>query len=90
MGTVQGSAAKLQALIEGALAISNEDDENYWALVGELQQLSGPTTFQAMVDLCRTNSEAKRRLGLNVLAQLGYKSGRPFLEETLPVVISFV
>ncbi len=89
VGTGRRSAAEAQALIERALAISDEEDEHYWALVGDLQRLSGPNTFEAMVDLCRANSEAKQRLGLNVLAQLGYESGRPFLEQTLPIVISF-
>jgi HEAT repeat protein len=81
-------STEVQALIDRALAIDDEDDHNYWAIVHDLHRLGGRSTFEEMASLCQDRSSAYRRLGLNVLAQLGYESGRPFLEESLPIVIS--
>jgi len=78
----------VQALIDRALAIDDEDDHEYWAIVHEMQRLGGTSTFEAMAELCQVRSDAHRRLGLNVLAQLEYESGKPFLEESLPIVVS--
>lgn len=88
MGDVDDARA-VQGLIERALANDDEDNHSYWAVVRELQQRDSRVTLNAMVDLCKKNSEASQRLGLNVLAQLGFRSGRPFLEESLPVVLAF-
>jgi HEAT repeat protein len=74
-------------LVDRALQIDDEDDDAYWGVVHELQLLGDRDTFAAMADLSRASSMSRRRLGLNVLAQLGYKASRPFLEESLPIVI---
>ncbi|MGD0254521.1 MAG: HEAT repeat domain-containing protein [Acidimicrobiales bacterium] len=79
--------SEVQGLVDRALEIDDEDDDRYWDLVHELHRLGDRQTFQTTADLCRESSASRRRLGLNVLAQLGYESGRPFLEDSLPIVI---
>jgi HEAT repeat protein len=74
-------------LVASALAIDDEDDHQYWDLVRELQRRGDASTFQVARDLCAQPSEPARVLGINILAQLGFSAGRPFLEETLPVAV---
>jgi len=77
---------RTEVLVEQALSIDDEDDHGYWAVVTALQSRGEIETFAIMSDLCSSGSPARQRLGLNVLAQLGFESGRPFLEQSLPIV----
>jgi HEAT repeat protein len=83
------SAPGTDELVARALAL-DADDENedtaYWALVLELQARGDRETFEAARALCLDASDDARCLGLAVLAELGFKQGRPFLEESLPLV----
>jgi HEAT repeat protein len=88
MGAAEASPdSQLQDLIMRAVAIDDEEDHDYWEIVVKLQHRGDPAVLEVMIELCGAASEARQRLGLNVLAQLGYESGRPFLEESLPVVL---
>jgi HEAT repeat protein len=78
--------SSLQDLINAALEVDDDDDWAYWNIVMELQRRGNQEVFDSMVALCDTNSDDRKRLGLDVLAQLGFQSGRPFLEQSLPVV----
>ena len=87
MGAAEAAAdGQVRELIMKAVALDDEDDD-YWTIVNELQKRGDPAVLEAMIEMCGSTSEACQRLGLNVLAQLGYESGRPFLEESLPVVL---
>jgi HEAT repeat protein len=65
----------------------NESDA-YWDSVRELQKRGTRAVFDAASELCSTTDPRARRIGLDVLAQLGYEHGRPFLDETLPIAFS--
>jgi HEAT repeat protein len=76
-------------LVARALALDIEDeneDEEYWAIVLELQRRGDRTTFETARTLCLDRSDDARCLGVAVLAQLGLAEGRPFLEQSLPLV----
>jgi HEAT repeats len=76
-------------LVALALALDDDDeneDEAYWAIVLELQRRGDRGTFEAARALCLDASDDARCLGVAVLAQLGFAEGRPFLEESLPLV----
>jgi HEAT repeats len=76
-------------LVARALALDDDDeneDEEYWAIVLELQRRGDRETFAAARALCLDASDDARCLGVAVLAQLGSAEGRPFLEESLPLV----
>jgi HEAT repeat protein len=76
-------------LITRALALDGDDendDDEYWAIVLELQRRGDRETFAAARALCLQESDDARCLGVSVLARLGSEEDRPFLEETLPLL----
>jgi HEAT repeat protein len=76
--------------VERALVLDDEDehdDDEYWAIVSELQRRGDRETFEAARVLCLADSDDARCLGVAVLSQLGAAAGRPFLEASLPLVI---
>ncbi len=78
-------------LVERALVLDDDDesdDDDYWAIVSELQRRGDRATFEAARALCLDDSDDARCLGVAVLSQLGFARGRPFLEESLPLVIA--
>jgi HEAT repeat protein len=78
-------------LVERALALDpddEQDDDRYWAIVGALQRRGDRETFEAARALCLGESDDARCLGAAVLAQLAADDGRPFLEESLPLVLA--
>lgn len=58
------------------------------ALVRELQARGDQETFDVAVDLARSGDPQEVELGLEVIGQLGYRDGRPWLEESLPIVLA--
>jgi HEAT repeat protein len=79
------SSAPLDELIDRAF-LSDPEAEEYWNAVGELQARGDRPTFEKARALALEPGEAERVLGVDILAQLGFKKGRPFLEESLPLV----
>lgn len=75
----------LHLLLGRAAAMDAEADER-WDIVREVQGKPGRAAFEAALALARSAHAAERMLGLDVLAQIGYAQGRPFVEETLPVL----
>jgi HEAT repeat protein len=75
----------LRALIRGAATTENPDERS--AIVAELHGRTDRPAFEAARDLARSDDPDDRVLGLDILGQLGYPDGRPFLEDTLPVVL---
>ena len=82
------ATADVAELIKRALAIGDTEDDRYWDVVRELQRRGDTPTFEAASALCAAPTPASRELELDVLAQLGYTIGRPYLEETLPIVFT--
>lgn len=76
-----------EVLVADALGRDHESDE-YWSAVHELQRRGDRHTFELAAQLATSADEAKVVLGLDVLAQLGFAEGRPFLEESLPIVLA--
>jgi HEAT repeat protein len=77
-------------LVERALALDSDDeqdDDRYWAIVAALQRRGDRETFEAARELCLAESDDERCLGAAVLAQLGTDEGRPYLEESLPLLL---
>jgi HEAT repeat protein len=78
------------ALVERALALDPDDerdDDRYWAIVAALQRRGDRETFEAARALCLDGSDDARCLGAAVLAQLGTDDRRPYLEESLPLLL---
>lgn len=74
-------------LIAQALALTGVDDDARWDRVCELHGRGGQQIFIAARDLCASPVPRDRRLGADILGQLGYRLGRPFLEESLPILM---
>ena len=84
-------ALETDELIARALLLDGDDendDEEYWAIVADLQDRGDRRTFEAVRALCLHESDEARCLGVSVLGQLGYDDGRPFLAESVPLVLA--
>jgi hypothetical protein len=81
-------AVDVDELVAAALALDEgeDGDEHYWVLVAELQGRGDRETFAAARELCGQQDDAARILGVTILGQLGYGEGRPFADESLPIV----
>jgi HEAT repeat protein len=86
----QPSADDVQPLLGRAAAIADFQDDGRLAIIRELHRRTDRATFDAVCALARSADVLERVVALDVLAQIGYSAGRPFLEETLPVLIDAV
>ncbi len=75
-------------LIKRALSRSNESD-SYWNCVHELRRRPSQETFDAAVSLTKANTNAKKALGADILAQLGTPA-KPFYEPSLTALWSLL
>jgi HEAT repeat protein len=70
----------------------DEDDEGGpWEAVSKLQAIASRPVFDKAVQWCRNNQPAKRRRGIDILAQLGKTAEHPnvvFPDEIYAIVIS--
>lgn len=64
--------------------------EARWQLIRELHQTTDRDAFEAVVAAAESDDRARRLVGLNALGQIGYQADRPYLEETLPVLLDAV
>jgi HEAT repeat protein len=83
----QPSADDVQPLLRRAAAIADFEDDGRWAIIREVHRRTDRTAFDAVGELARSAGIRERIVALDVLAQIGYSAGRPFLDETLPVLI---
>jgi HEAT repeat protein len=83
----QPSADDVRTLLRRAAVIADLEDDGRWAIIRELHRSTDRTTFDAACALAGSTDLRERIVALDVLAQIGYSAGRPFLEETLPVLI---
>lgn len=67
---------------------TGEDDIGArWQLIGELQQSTDRDVFEAVLAAAGSPERARRLVGLDALGQIGHPANRPYLEETLPVLL---
>ena len=83
----QPSADDAQPLLRQAAAIADFEDDGRWAIIRELHCRTDRAAFDAACALAGSADLLERIVALDVLAQIGYSASRPFLEETLPVLI---
>ncbi len=81
------SADDVRSLLRRAAAIADFEDDGRWAIIRELHRRTDRAAFEAALELAGSADLMERILALDVLAQIGYSARRPFLEETLPVLI---
>ncbi|GAB3848359.1 HEAT repeat domain-containing protein [Dactylosporangium cerinum] len=78
----------LDELLHRASALADTDAEARWEIVVELHRRTDREAFEAACRFARAVGTADRVLGLDILGQIGFAADRPFLEETLPVLIA--
>jgi HEAT repeat protein len=78
------SAMSLDDIVARALKEDAQGD-SYWGYVSDLQKRGTPEVFEQAAVLCSAPDARSRRLGLDILAQLGVEVGRSFTEQTLPI-----
>jgi HEAT repeat protein len=83
----QPSADDVRPLLRRAAAIADFEDDGRWATIREVHRRTDRTAFDAVCELARSADIHERVVALDVLAQIGYAADRPFLEETLPMLI---
>ena len=69
-----------------AAALLDAEGQERWQVVTDFHRRADRSAFEAAFALARVEDLRERMIGLDVLGQFG-SPGRPFLEETLPVVI---
>ena len=70
-----------------ARAAGLTDEDEYWDVVSELQGKGGQNLLERATDLTTANDPAMRRLGCDILGQIGYNEGFPYRTITLPVLM---
>jgi HEAT repeat protein len=69
-----------------ALALGADDDHDQWDLIVTLHYRGSAKEFQAAADLCRSQEPRERKLGTDILGQLGW-ADRTFLTESVDLLI---
>lgn len=64
--------------------INNKTDKSRWENIGTLRQRPSGELFSKCVELTKSDNTKIRKIGIDILAQLGL-SPRPFLKETLKI-----
>lgn len=83
----QPPADDVRPLLRQAAAIADYEDDGRWAVVRDLQRRTDRAAFDAVVELAGSADALERLVAVDVLAQIGYLAERPFLAETLPLLI---
>jgi hypothetical protein len=63
------------------------DEDEYWDVVNELQRKGGQSILEQAGRLTNSDDASLRRLGCDILGQIGYSDGFPFRATTLPILI---
>jgi HEAT repeat protein len=69
-------------------AAGTQDPDERYAIAVELQGHTDRPAFDAACALTRSGNPDERVLGLDILGQIGYPAGRPFLEDSMPVLLA--
>lgn len=75
-------------LLAEAAACPDPEDERRRRAVLELQRRPDAGTFLAVAEAARSADLELRLVAMDVLGQLGYTSGRPYREQTLPILLA--
>jgi HEAT repeat protein len=70
-----------------AAIASDQDDRGLWDLIYALQERACRDVFEAAAAWCRSPSPPLRRLGVEVLGELGLDASFPFARESEPVLL---
>jgi HEAT repeat protein len=81
------STTALLADAAAAAIASNPDDRDLWDLIYALQERATRDVFEAAATWCRSPSPPLRRLGVEVLGELGLDASFPFARESEPVLL---
>ncbi|HYF65513.1 MAG TPA: hypothetical protein VD886_21985 [Herpetosiphonaceae bacterium] len=73
-------------LVGLARAIDDDDDHAYWDAIAPLHARGGAEELAAGLRLCQSADRSERRLGVHILAQLGWDE-RAFLDESVAALI---
>jgi HEAT repeat protein len=77
----------LQLLLRRAAAFADYEADDRWDIVRDLQRRTDRPTFDAICALAGLDGIGERVLGLDILGQIGAPANRPWLDDTLPVVV---
>ena len=83
----QPSADDVRPLLRRAAAIADLEDDGRWTIIRELHDRADRMAFDAVGELAGSADALERAVAVDVLGQIGSRAGRPFLEETLPLLI---
>ena len=64
--------------------LNNKSDKTYWDNINELRSRPSKAVFEKCLDLVNSDIPKERRIGIDILAQLGI-SARPFWNETIKI-----
>lgn len=78
----------IDQMLRCAAGFSDRDADERWLVVAELHRRTDRPAFEGARRLATADSSSDRVLGLDILGQIGYVADRPFLEETLPILIA--
>ena len=70
-------------------ALTEEDEDAAWDAVGILHFRGNREVFEAAKNLCESNNLKERRLGVDILGQLGVPK-RTFLDESLAILFKLI
>lgn len=69
------------------LALTSEDEEQSWSAIEQLQRLNTEAVFPQAIRLCHSHEARQRRVGVDILAQLGL-SEHTFHEPVMQVLLA--
>lgn len=75
-------------LLGEAAACADPEDERRWQPILKLQRRADAETFLAVARAAKSADLELRLVAMDVLGQLGYADGRPYREETLPILLA--
>jgi HEAT repeat protein len=82
------SGNDLDQLLRCAAEFTDREADERWQIVAKLHGRTDRLAFEAACRLAVADDGSERVLGLDILGQIGYSADRPFLEETLPILIA--
>jgi HEAT repeat protein len=71
------------------VALTNPDEDASWAAISELQHRDSRDIFEHSSNLCTSTEPYKRRVGVDILGQLGI-TNHTFHEEVLAILLSML
>ena len=73
-----------------ASVIRADDEDARWAAVTQLHELSTRDVFERAAQFCASEKPEERVAGADVLAQLGHGDERPYVAESLPILLGLL